>query len=79
MPQMNIAKLFAEYKKPLVSFVRKRLTNDDYAEDILQDIFYQFIRKSSTAGIVIMMLTMTQTFLFAVVSAPTPLCGGEVH
>jgi RNA polymerase sigma factor (sigma-70 family) len=49
MPQMNIAKVFAEYKKQLVSFVRKHLTNDDDAEDILQDIFYQFIRMNDLA------------------------------
>ena len=41
MSQMNIAKAFAEHRGQLVSFVRKRLANDDDAEDIVQDVFYQ--------------------------------------
>ncbi|MFP3090012.1 RNA polymerase sigma factor [Treponema sp. TIM-1] len=46
MPQINIAKIFTEYKERLVSFVRKHLTSSDDAEDVVQDIFYQLTRMS---------------------------------
>jgi RNA polymerase sigma factor (sigma-70 family) len=49
MPQRNIADAFVEYKERLVSFVRKRLAVKDEAEDIVQEIFYQFSRIDDTA------------------------------
>jgi RNA polymerase sigma factor (sigma-70 family) len=44
--QKTIITAFEEYKGRLVSFVRKRLTVKDDAEDIVQEIFYQFSRMS---------------------------------
>jgi RNA polymerase sigma factor (sigma-70 family) len=49
MPQMNVAKVFTEYKEQLVSFVRKRLTIAEDAEDVVQDIFYQLTRMGDLA------------------------------
>ncbi len=36
--------LIAKYHPRLKSFIRKRVTNKEDAEDILQDVFYQFIK-----------------------------------
>jgi RNA polymerase sigma factor (sigma-70 family) len=38
----NIAQTIKEYSKRLFSFIRKRVDNPADAEDILQDVFYQF-------------------------------------
>src|SRR5215510_7125446 len=39
----NITQVINEYSKRLLGFIRKRVTNEADAEDILQDVFYQFI------------------------------------
>ena len=39
----NITHVINEYSKRLLGFIRKRVRNEADAEDILQDVFYQFI------------------------------------
>ncbi len=39
----NIAQVVRDYSKRLMGFIRKRVNNEEDAEDILQDVFYQFI------------------------------------
>ena len=39
----NITEVINTYSKRLMGFIRKRVSNDADAEDILQDVFYQFI------------------------------------
>lgn len=39
----NIAQVVKDYSKRLMGFIRKRVNNEEDAEDILQDVFYQFI------------------------------------
>ena len=39
----NITQVINDYSKRLLGFIRKRVTSDADAEDILQDVFYQFI------------------------------------
>lgn len=39
----NISQVISDYSKRLMGFIRKRVTNEEDAEDILQDVFYQFI------------------------------------
>jgi RNA polymerase sigma factor (sigma-70 family) len=39
----NIAQVIKDYSKRLMGFIRKRVNNEADAEDILQDVFYQFI------------------------------------
>ncbi|HEX3025442.1 MAG TPA: sigma-70 family RNA polymerase sigma factor [Chitinophagaceae bacterium] len=39
----NITAVINDYSKRLLGFIRKRVSNDADAEDILQDVFYQFI------------------------------------
>lgn len=39
----NITKVINDYSKRLMGFIRKRVTNEADAEDVLQDVFYQFI------------------------------------
>src|SRR6476659_1050177 len=39
----NITRVINDYSKRLLGFIRKRVTNEADAEDILQDVFYQFI------------------------------------
>lgn len=39
----NITEVINAYSKRLMGFIRKRVTNEADAEDILQDVFYQFI------------------------------------
>ncbi len=38
----NIADTIKAYSKRLLGFIRKRVSNKEDAEDILQDVFYQF-------------------------------------
>lgn len=40
----NVEKLVKEYQPRLKSFIRKRVSNEEDAEDILQDVFYQLIK-----------------------------------
>ena len=39
----NIAEVVSTYSKRLLGFIRRRVSTDADAEDILQDVFYQFI------------------------------------
>ena len=39
----NITEVINDYSKRLLGFIRKRVTNEADAEDILQDVFYQFV------------------------------------
>lgn len=39
----NITQVVNDYTKRLMGFIRKRVSNEADAEDILQDVFYQFI------------------------------------
>ena len=39
----NITSVINSYSRRLLGFIRKRVSNDADAEDILQDVFYQFI------------------------------------
>ena len=39
----NITEVVNAYTKRLMGFIRKRVSNEADAEDILQDVFYQFI------------------------------------
>ena len=39
----NITQVINYYSKRLFSFIRKRVSNEADAEDVLQDVFYQFI------------------------------------
>ncbi len=38
-----ITRVINDYSRRLLGFIRKRVTNEADAEDILQDVFYQFI------------------------------------
>jgi RNA polymerase sigma factor (sigma-70 family) len=49
MPQKSVITAFEEYKERLTAFVRKRLAVKDDAEDIVQEIFYQFSRMDDLA------------------------------
>jgi RNA polymerase sigma factor (sigma-70 family) len=42
--QQDLGKLIAEYQPQLKSFIRKRVTNKEDVEDILQDVFYQLVK-----------------------------------
>ena len=39
----NITEVINTYSKRLMGFIRRRVSNEAAAEDILQDVFYQFI------------------------------------
>jgi RNA polymerase sigma factor (sigma-70 family) len=39
----NITQVINDYSKRLLGFIRKRVSTEEDAEDILQDVFYQFI------------------------------------
>ncbi len=40
-PKRNITQVINDYTKRLMGFIRKRVSNEADAEDILQDVFYQ--------------------------------------
>lgn len=42
-PALNITQVINDYSKRLLAFIRKRVSTEADAEDILQDVFYQFI------------------------------------
>jgi len=42
-PKLNITQVINDYSKRLLGFIRKRVNTEADAEDILQDVFYQFI------------------------------------
>jgi RNA polymerase sigma factor (sigma-70 family) len=50
-PKQNIINSVREYGKRLSSFIRERVNNDEDAEDILQDVWYRFIRVMNTEPI----------------------------
>jgi len=43
-PSAEVEKLIAENQSRLQSFIRKRVSNKEDADDILQDVYYQFIK-----------------------------------
>jgi RNA polymerase sigma factor (sigma-70 family) len=46
MPQSSVAQVFADSQKKLGSFIKRRVSIVEDAEDILQEVFYQFSRVS---------------------------------
>jgi RNA polymerase sigma factor (sigma-70 family) len=46
--QNDVGKLIAKYQPQIKSYIRKRVANKEDAEDILQDVFYQFIKAVET-------------------------------
>ena len=46
----NIDDLVKEYQPQLKSFIRKRVSNKEDAEDILQDVFYQLVKAAENAA-----------------------------
>jgi len=45
----NLETLIAEYQPQITYFIRNRVVNREDAEDILQDVFYQFIKTVQAA------------------------------
>ncbi|MDR1552330.1 MAG: RNA polymerase sigma factor [Prevotellaceae bacterium] len=45
----EIEKLIEKYHQQLKSFIRKRVSDEDDAEDILQDVFYRLVKTVNTA------------------------------
>ncbi len=43
----NITRIINDYSRRLLGFIRKRVTNEEDAKDILQDVFYQLIGNTS--------------------------------
>jgi RNA polymerase sigma factor (sigma-70 family) len=43
----SVAQVFAEYRERLLNFIRSRVRTLEEAEDIVQDVFYQFARVNS--------------------------------
>jgi len=50
MPHDSVAQTFAEYRERLLKFIRSRLNVFEDAEDILQEVFYQFSRVNALAN-----------------------------
>ncbi|MDR0873605.1 MAG: sigma-70 family RNA polymerase sigma factor [Prevotellaceae bacterium] len=49
-PQQNeLEKQIAEYQPQIKSFINKRVDNKEDVEDILQDVFYQFVKTANAA------------------------------
>ncbi len=48
--QKEVGQLIAEYQPQLKSFIRKRVSNTEDAEDILQDVFYQLVKAVDEAA-----------------------------
>jgi RNA polymerase sigma factor (sigma-70 family) len=44
VPKNNAADIFNTYRKRLTAFIRKQVPSLETAEDILQEVFYQFIK-----------------------------------
>jgi RNA polymerase sigma factor (sigma-70 family) len=44
----NLEKLIAAYQPQLKSFIRRRMNNKKDVEDVLQDVFYQFVKTVTT-------------------------------
>lgn len=47
--QENLKELIAKYQPQLKSFIRGKVSNNDDADDILQDVFYQLVKTVNTA------------------------------
>ncbi|GBR77492.1 RNA polymerase sigma-70 subunit ECF subfamily [Candidatus Termititenax dinenymphae] len=52
MSPKTVAENFAEYREQLSNFIRKRVASPEDAEDILQDVFYQFVRMDSLGRLI---------------------------
>ncbi|MEO6759962.1 MAG: sigma-70 family RNA polymerase sigma factor [Saprospiraceae bacterium] len=50
-PEQNIVGVIREYGKRLFGFIRRRVSSDADAEDVLQDVWYQFSRVADTEPI----------------------------
>jgi RNA polymerase sigma factor (sigma-70 family) len=44
MPKNSVAEVFTVYRERILKFIRSRVHQLEDAEDILQDVFYQFVR-----------------------------------
>src|SRR6266508_4365060 len=60
-PKRNIIKAVSDYGKRLFYFIRGRVQTDEDAEDILQDVWYQFSNVMNTEPI-----EQTSAWLFRV-------------
>jgi RNA polymerase sigma factor (sigma-70 family) len=49
MPKTRAAEIFTEYRERIIKFIRKRVRLIEDAEDILQEVFYQYSRMDSLA------------------------------
>jgi RNA polymerase sigma factor (sigma-70 family) len=49
LPKTRAAEVFASYRKRLTQFIRKRVRLLEDAEDIMQEVFYQYSRMDSLA------------------------------
>jgi RNA polymerase sigma factor (sigma-70 family) len=47
MPKKSVAEIFKSYQRRLLNFIQSRVNQIEDAEDILQDVFYQFNRVDS--------------------------------
>ena len=47
--KINIEKVVTEHQSQLKSFIRKRVSNKEDAEDILQDVFFQLVKTVESA------------------------------
>ena len=47
--QQDVGQLIVEHQPKLKAFIRKRVANREDAEDILQDVFYQFLKTVETS------------------------------
>jgi RNA polymerase sigma factor (sigma-70 family) len=50
MSKKSVSEVFTEYRKRLLDFIRLRVSRIEDAEDILQDLFYQFARVNALAN-----------------------------
>lgn len=48
----NVTEVFRQYKRQLLCFVKDRISSDDDAEDILQDVFLRFLLAEGEISIV---------------------------
>ncbi|MDR1552227.1 MAG: RNA polymerase sigma factor [Prevotellaceae bacterium] len=44
VPESTVTKIFTTYRERLLKFIRSRIRHLEDAEDILQEVFYQFVR-----------------------------------
>jgi DNA-directed RNA polymerase specialized sigma24 family protein len=50
-PKQNVVQAVRDYGRKLFGFIRGRVNTDEDAEDILQDVWYQFSNTSATETI----------------------------